>query len=129
MIECVAIRVVSFNFGIPQSMLESAKQWNKRHIFTFRDVLNGLGVAGNDFVFCSEVGDVRKGFQATESAVAVVREGLHAVDSDAAVVRGALIPGHLREGDRVSRFIKRRCGPWGSVRTCRRNSSAMLSTG
>ena len=65
MAECVGIRVVSFNFGMPQSMLESAKQWNKRHIFRFRDVLMSLGhAAGNDFVFCSEVGDVRKGFKA-----------------------------------------------------------------
>ena len=32
-------------------------------------------------------------------------EGFHAVDSAAGVVREALIPGHLREGDRVSRLI------------------------
>ena len=62
--ECVGIRVVSFNLGIPQSMLESAKQWNRKHIYRFRDVLAGLGVAGNDFVFCSEVGDARKGLHA-----------------------------------------------------------------
>ena len=62
--ECVGLRVVSFNLGIPQTMMDSCRQWNKKHIFTFRDVLNGLGVAGNDFVFCSEVGDVRKGFKA-----------------------------------------------------------------
>ena len=63
--ECVGIRVVSFNFGMPQSMLESARQWNNRHIFKFRDVLSSLGhAAGNDFVFCSEVGDARKGLQA-----------------------------------------------------------------
>ena len=64
--ECAGIRVVSFNFGMPQSMLESAKRWNRTHIFKFRDVLMSLGhAAGNDFVFCSEVGDARKGFQAT----------------------------------------------------------------
>ena len=63
--ECAGIRVVSFNFGMPQSMLESARQWNNRHIFKFRDVLSSLGhAAGNDFVFCSEVGDARKGLQA-----------------------------------------------------------------
>ena len=64
--ECVGIRVVSFNFGMAQSMLESARQWNKKHIFKFRDVLQSLGHGtGNHFVFCSEVGDARKGFQAT----------------------------------------------------------------
>ena len=66
MVECVAIRVVSFNFGIPQSMLESDHKWNRRHVHTFRSVLSSLGpAASNDFVFGSEVGDARKGFEAT----------------------------------------------------------------
>ena len=29
--ECVGIRVVSFNCGIQQTMLESGKQWNQKH--------------------------------------------------------------------------------------------------
>ena len=64
--ECVGIRVVSFNFGMPQSMLDSSKQWNKTHIYKFRDVLQSLGNAvGSDFVFGSEAGDAGKGFQRT----------------------------------------------------------------
>ena len=63
--ECVGIRVVSFNFGMPQSMLESERRWNRQHVFTFRDVLSSLGhAAGNDFVLGSEVGDARQGFRA-----------------------------------------------------------------
>ena len=65
MAEVVGIRVVSFNFGMPQTMLLSDKKWNKTHMFNFRDVLQSLGHAvSNDFVFCSEVGDARKGFRA-----------------------------------------------------------------
>ena len=41
-----------------------------------------------------------------KSAAGVVCEGLHSVDSAAEVVREGLIPGHLREGDGVSRFIR-----------------------
>ena len=64
--ECVGIRVVSFNFGMLQGMLESSKKWNKTHIFKFQGVLESLGVAASsDFVFGSEAGDHRKGFQAT----------------------------------------------------------------
>ena len=64
--ECVGIRVVSFNFGMPQSMLESDRSWNRQHVFRVRDVLSSLGhAAGNDFVLCSEVGDMRKGFRAS----------------------------------------------------------------
>ena len=64
--ECVSIRVVSFNCGIQQTMLESGKQWNQKHVLKFRDLLQGLGPSsGSHFVFCSEVGDARKGFQKT----------------------------------------------------------------
>ena len=66
MAQCVGIRVVSFNVGIPQSMLESTRKWNRQHVFRFRDVLTSLGAAaGNDFVLCSEVGDSRQGLGAT----------------------------------------------------------------
>ena len=62
--ECVGIRVVSFNCGIQQTMLESGKQWNQKHVLKFRDLLQGLGPSsGSHFVFCSEVGDARKGVQ------------------------------------------------------------------
>ena len=37
-----------------------------QHVFKFRDMLSRLGhAAGNDFVLGSDVGDARKGFQAT----------------------------------------------------------------
>ena len=52
--ECVGVRVVSFNFGMPQPMLESSKQWNNRHVLKFRDLLNALGpTISADFVFLS----------------------------------------------------------------------------
>ena len=76
--ECVGVRVVSFNFGMPQTMLESSKQWNSRHVLKFRDLLNALGpTTSADFVFCSEVGDARKGFQNTNLDVGhIVSEAL-----------------------------------------------------
>ena len=46
------------------------------------DKVNGRGERGSEFV-C---------------------EGFHGADSAAGGVREGLIPGHLREGDRVSRF-------------------------
>ena len=65
MVDCVGIGVVSFNFGMQQSMLEADRRWNQKHVFRFRDVLSILGhAAGNDFVFGSEVGDARKGLRA-----------------------------------------------------------------
>ena len=42
-VDCVGIRVVSFNFGIPQSMLQSDRQWNNRHN-TFHTGCNQLGI-------------------------------------------------------------------------------------
>ena len=42
-VDCVGIRVVSFNFGIPQSMLQSDRQWNSRHN-TFHTGCNQLGI-------------------------------------------------------------------------------------
>ena len=63
--ECVVIRLVSFNFGMQQSMLESTKRWNNHHVKKFRDLLVSLGTAAStDFVFGSEVGDKGKGFRA-----------------------------------------------------------------
>ena len=57
--------LVSFNFGIDQGMLESAKRWCGRHVFRFRELLTKLGpAAGNDFVLGSEVGASRMGFKA-----------------------------------------------------------------
>ena len=59
----VGIRVVSFNMGMPQSMLNSQRRWRTEHVFKIRDVLTKLGHgASSDLVFCSEVGDMRKGF-------------------------------------------------------------------
>ena len=76
--KCVSIRVVSFNLGIPQTMLESERRWNHHHVFKVRDALGILGhAAANDFVFCSEVGDMRKGFQAANVDFQhIVREAL-----------------------------------------------------
>ena len=62
----VGIKVVSFNMGMPQSMLDSDRRWRTQHVFKVRDVLTKLGHgAGSDLVFCSEVGDMRKGFSAS----------------------------------------------------------------
>ena len=62
---CVSIKVVSFNMGMPQSMLESDRSW-RRAFHAVRDMLEKLGHgAGNDIVLCSEVGDMRKGFSAS----------------------------------------------------------------
>ena len=62
----VAISVVSFNMGMPQSMLDSDRRWRTQHVFKVRDVLTKLGHgAGSDLVLCSEVGDMRKGFRAS----------------------------------------------------------------
>ena len=62
----VGIRVVSFNMGMPQSMLDSDRRWRTEHVFKIRDVLTKLGHgAGSDLVLCSEVGDMRKGFRAS----------------------------------------------------------------
>ena len=59
----VGIRVVSFNMGMPQSMLDSDRRWRTTHVFKVRDVLRKLAHgAGSDLVLCSEVGDMRKGF-------------------------------------------------------------------
>ena len=43
LVDCVAIRVVSFNFGIPQTMLQSDRQWNNRHN-TFHTGCNQLAI-------------------------------------------------------------------------------------
>ena len=65
-LECVGIRVVSFNFGIPQTMLDDSRTWKQTHSHRFCEVLESLGTAcGSDFVFGSEAGDAQKGFQAT----------------------------------------------------------------
>jgi hypothetical protein len=59
----VIIRVASFNIGLEQTMIESERRWEGRHVISFRSMLANLGhVAKNDFVFCSEVGAKTKGF-------------------------------------------------------------------
>lgn len=61
--ECVGFRVVSFNCGMPQSMLQNESRWKRDHAQAFQDMLQRLGPAGNnDLVFCSGVGEVRQGF-------------------------------------------------------------------
>ena len=79
---CVGIKVVSFNMGMPQSMLESDRCWHRQYVFNVRDMLEKLGHgAGNDIVLCSEVGDMRKGFRASNVDFHhVVSEGLPASD-------------------------------------------------
>ena len=60
---CVGIKVVSFNMGMPQSMLESDRCWHRHGV---RDMLETLGHGcDNDIVLCSEMGDMRKGFRAS----------------------------------------------------------------
>ena len=76
---CVGIKVVSFNMGMPQSMLDSDRCWHRHGV---RDMLETLGHgAGNDIVLCSEMGDMRKGFRASNvNFHHVVSEGLPASD-------------------------------------------------
>ena len=47
---------------------------------------------------------MRKGFKGVNSGAEDVRKGFRGVNSAAAIVREGFIPGHLREGDRVSRL-------------------------
>ena len=47
---------------------------------------------------------MREGFEGVNSAAEDVRKGFRGVNSAAGVVREGFIPGHLREGDRVSRL-------------------------
>ena len=64
-VDCLALRVVSFNFGINQGMLTSTRQWEKKHVFTLRDLLESMGKhCSNDFIFGSEMGDIGQGFEA-----------------------------------------------------------------
>ena len=72
--QCVSIKVLSFNMGMPQSIrLESDRRWSRQHVagarpraVKVRDVLPKLGqAADDDFVICSEVGDMRKGFRSS----------------------------------------------------------------
>merc|ERR1712240_219616 len=51
---------------MPQSMLNSERRWPTEHVLKFRDLLTKLGhAASSDLVLCSEVGDMRKGFRAS----------------------------------------------------------------
>ena len=74
---CVGLRVVSYNFGMPQSMMQPEWRWNSFE-GRFRDTLQALGHGGqNDFVFCSAVGAPRHGFrEAGVVAKHVVQEPL-----------------------------------------------------
>ena len=69
-VDCLCYRVVSFNFGINQGMLTSTRQWEKKHVFTLRDLLESMGKhCSNDFIFGSEMGDVGQGFEAANIPV------------------------------------------------------------
>ena len=71
------LTVASYNFGIDQSMLESTKKWNSTLCIKFRDVLSSLGqAAGNDFVFGSEVGGMRQGFNGCEVLDLLVQDAM-----------------------------------------------------
>ena len=48
---------------------------------------------------------VYEGFLGVDIGSEAVCEGFQGVDSASEAVREGLIPGHIREGDRVSRFI------------------------
>ena len=64
-IDCMTVRVVSFNFGMNQDMLSSKKQWETKHVFTLRDLLESMGKhCSDDFIFGSEMGDIGQGFEA-----------------------------------------------------------------
>ena len=51
---------------------------------------------------------MRKGFKGVNSGAEDVRKSFRGVNSAAGVLREGFIPGHLREGDRVSRSIQQR---------------------
>ena len=88
--QCVSIKVLSCNMGMPQSIrLESDRLWSRQHVagarpraVIVRDVLAKLGhAADDDFIICSEMGDMRKGFRASNVDFHhVVSEGLPASD-------------------------------------------------
>ena len=80
--QCMGLGVVSFNCAMPQSMLQCESRWEHDHLPRFRDMLQSLGAAaGNDLVFCSGVGDARKGFGASKVDYNyAVQEGLTGVN-------------------------------------------------
>jgi len=60
----VKFNVISFNFGINQAMLDSERQWNNKHGKKLRAIIHKCGdVALGDFIFGSEMGDHREGFE------------------------------------------------------------------
>ena len=77
-VDCLALHIVSFNFGIEQQMIESARAWGKKHSVTLRDLLDGMGnTCSNDFIFGSEMGGVDQGFeQARISIKHIVNDAL-----------------------------------------------------
>ena len=56
---------------------------------------------------------LREGFHGIHRAAELVREGSRGIYSAGKALREGLIPRHLRQGDRVSRFSKRRLGMLG----------------
>ncbi len=60
--DAVEIHVTSFNFGINQAMLDSAKQWNKKHCKNLRAIIEKFGEMA-DIIACSEMGDHKQGFE------------------------------------------------------------------
>ena len=60
---CLCFNVASFNFGIPQTMLESSKKWQGHAIKLGNLLLTIQTAAEADLLFGCEVGDHLQGFQ------------------------------------------------------------------
>ena len=58
---CLAVRISSFNFGMPQTMLTSTRQWRRMHERKLRDISRIFGPQGaqSDLVLGSEMGGSR----------------------------------------------------------------------
>ena len=74
---CVKLNIVSFNFGVPQTMMASPKAWTK-HAPTLCRLLEQFGlVCDGDLIFACELGGHRPGATATKVDFGnVVKEAL-----------------------------------------------------
>ncbi len=62
--DTVSLTVLSFNFGIAQGMLDSDSRW-PAHREKLHELFMAMETVGPDFMFCTEMGGHRAGFQRT----------------------------------------------------------------
>ncbi len=60
--DTVSLTVLSFNFGIAQGMLDSDSRW-PAHREKLHELFMAMETVGPDFMFCTEMGGHRAGFQ------------------------------------------------------------------